>query len=108
MNNETMTVLQKETIKRHKKMIEWAKKQNPNDYPDPFLMAEGTGHTWESDSPYCIYFDYDCEECPLIGRMSGYCCSGLWETMSVSSTWWEWIFWAKLIIEYVEKHGIIE
>lgn len=84
------------------KMIEWAKKQNPGDKPEPDLMYSDIGEDWYGEHcPYCQkYSNDDCEgRCPLSGN--NLCCNGLWDKMNESETWEQWVGYAKEIWEYM-------
>ena len=104
------------TVERWKKMIEWAKKQDLQNYPQKEMMKKIIGICWDdfNDNPLCKKYrrplssflkkDIDCQSyhdhivickdsCPIY-RAIGICDSDeniIWTNIINSKTWKEWI-----------------
>ena len=111
--------MKKESIAKYRKMIRWAKKQNPYERIRSECSAFGTsgqismrdeiGVDWSDIScPYCDAYQ-DTDNCKL--GDGGYCdsgencCSGLWLKMHKSRTWKTWIPAAEKVLKYIQENG---
>ncbi len=98
------------TLNHYYKMIGWALTRHENEATDPYIMREILGENWfMNDCPCCMEYykkEGSCDNCPLrnyINPYSGNCCTGLWEKMSMSSTWKEWIDKAINLVGFIKE-----
>lgn len=109
-----MTIKQR-AIKHYDTMIEWAKKQPPEERSNCDIMKKNIKQEWHGDfCPYCKKHIYGnkCKlssstdkMCPEDDYSGGECCDGLWLSMNCSITWREWLKYAKQVRKYIEKNG---
>lgn len=104
--------IKKAAIKHYKKMIKWAKKQDPHKIVLETDMKKAIGEDWHGSScPYCLHFNaiktiYICWRCPLSGGPDDSCCCGrLWHDLNASHYWGLWVKNAKEVLKYIKKHG---
>lgn len=101
-----MDDIKKQAIAHYDRMIEWAKKQNPDKEQFASDMREELNETYDARScSYCIANKFDCELCKLSGINIGICCNGLFFKMCLALTWGEWIERAKEVKKYIEING---
>jgi len=99
------TALRKGTLSHYRRMIKYAKKQDPNEEPDAKKMLSDIGEDWYAKHcPYCqTYYRIGCPStCPLCNNRIS-CCGGLWTKMNQALTWAQWIIHAKEIVKFIKK-----
>lgn len=91
--NNIINMLQKE-LRFTQRMLEWAKTQDPDEYPEVLDMKYAIGIA-PIDSPLCNHFK--CSECP----MEEECTNKLFDFSE--STWWEWMQDVRRAIKGIES-----
>ena len=96
--------LKEKTLAHYHRMIEWAKKQDPQDYVDPRLMHKSIGESfYGADCPLCNKHSY-CVGCIVSNHTSQHGCRFTpWEDMSTSINWEKWIDSALKEIEFLKS-----
>ena len=99
--------MKRKAIAHYKRMIKWAKTQNPRARADIVKMSYELKDCWSSDE--CVYCEeyIFCGECPLASpnwEIEG-CCGGLWDKMDDARTWKTWIKYAEQVLEYIKENG---
>lgn len=110
-------IIKFKAIRHYKRMINFAKMQIYDTSPSFDTMERYIGETiW---SRYCSYCDeHDRKSilncggtCPLFSLVDNkeqdenYCCHGLWDRMSESSSWKSFIVNATNVLEYIKRNG---
>jgi hypothetical protein len=97
-----------EAIRHYNRMIAWAEKQPPYEFPNSLKMKKKLGESWYGyDCPFCNALrkgdgTAECEECPLY--LAGKACQNLtspWAVMAIAETWEDWIQEAKRLRDVI-------
>jgi hypothetical protein len=93
----------RKVVAHWEKMIAWAEKQPKHFYCDAYEMLEKLGETWGSEyCEYCKTYIY-CFECPLGKDYSCGLPESLYDKVSESKTWGEWVENARKFLVILKK-----
>ena len=109
-----MTTLEQDilnSISHWKRMIAWARDQNPKDPVDSLRMETSINESWYArDCPLCQRFIVSCDLCPLTLYQGRYHtiktgCGGdsAWLQVELALTWRQWVKAARKML-YVLQH----
>ena len=106
LNNEQKT----QCIAHYKRMIDWAKTQDPGGKASLYYMKEATHERWTNTyCKLCIDYDTHCAYCPM--SAIDQCCmeqDSIWKAMGRSYYWGEWLIHAEELLELFKDAEVTE